>query len=47
MTLRINVFGIEIAKIDLDFHEVRQPRALPVDRGVKVISKWWSERMTS
>lgn len=46
MTLRFNVFGFEIAKIELDSSESAEP-ATVVDQGVKRISRLWVKHMVS
>lgn len=48
MTLRLNILGVEVAKLALDLGDLFEPsRVTPVDRGAKAISSWWVRRMTS
>lgn len=44
MRLSFNVFGFEIAKIELDIPESSEP-ATVVDQGVKRISRLWVRHM--
>ncbi|QNL30824.1 hypothetical protein SEA_ESTES_136 [Mycobacterium phage Estes] len=51
MTLRINVFGVEIVTVVLDLEDLvattgEAPRLTVVDKGVKKLSNWWCPRMT-
>lgn len=44
MTLRFNIFGFEIAKIELDIPESAEP-ATVVDKSVKRVSRLWVKHM--
>ncbi|ASR77167.1 hypothetical protein KIV66_gp60 [Mycobacterium phage MyraDee] len=45
MTLRLNIFGFEIAKLELDLGD-DEPRDMNVvDKGTKAMSRWWVKRM--
>ncbi|AEK10026.1 hypothetical protein FDH96_gp141 [Mycobacterium phage Rey] len=50
MTLRINVFGVEIVTVVLDLEDLvattgEAPRLTVVDKGVKKMSNLWVSRM--
>lgn len=45
MTLRFNIFGFEIAKIELDLGDDEPREVSPVDKTTKAISRWWVKKM--
>lgn len=45
MTLRLNIFGYEIAKLELELPELDTAKATVVDKGTKAVSRWWVKRM--
>lgn len=51
MTLSFKIFGIEIAKLELDLGEAEEPLPVfasrTVERGVKAVSKAWVKRMVA
>lgn len=47
MTLRFNILGYEIARIelDLDEDESKEEKVSVLDKGTKKMSSWWVRRM--
>lgn len=49
MTLRFNILGLEVAKLELDFGDLfgsSSDHVTPVDRWAKGTSHWFFRRMT-
>lgn len=46
-SLRFTVLGLQLAIVQLDLGESVCQSSGPIDRAVKGMSKWWTERMTS
>lgn len=46
MSLTFRIFGIEVASIVLDLPDEQTPTPLErnMDKGIKVISRWWVNR---
>jgi hypothetical protein len=45
VTLRLNILGFEIARVELDFGEEETPAAPIAAKGVKAMSRLWIKGM--
>lgn len=45
MTLTFNVFGFEIARVELDIGEDEPPVLKPVEKATKAVSRWWMRKI--
>ena len=45
MILRFNIFGFEVARIELDLGDYAQREITPLDKGIKSMTRFWVKRM--